>query len=233
MQDFYFMKGVFLLNLLRTLVMVMMIFAVNSVTFASGAFRMGDQGSEVAEIQGYLIKLGYDVMADGDYGPSTVDAVKSFQKTQGLNVNGTVDEKTYRVLVGREMPEVNRGITSMARRLTSIAMQYIGTPYVFGGNSLYYGIDCSAYTQQIYAQIGINLPRTADVQYEVGTPISRSELLPGDEVFFTTYTYGASHCGIYLGDGNFIHASSSRGVTISSLNDHYYSTHYIGARRMF
>jgi cell wall-associated NlpC family hydrolase len=121
----------------------------------------------------------------------------------------------------------------MARRLTSIAMQYIGTPYVFGGNSLYYGIDCSAYTQQIYAQIGINLPRTADVQYEVGTPISRSELLPGDEVFFTTYTYGASHCGIYLGDGNFIHASSSRGVTISSLNDHYYSTHYIGARRMF
>ena len=213
--------------------MVMMIFAVSSVTFASGAFRMGDQGSEVAEIQGYLIKLGYDVMADGDFGPSTVDAVKSFQKSQGLNVNGTVDENTYRVLVGREMPEVSRGTSSMARRLTSIAMQYIGTPYVFGGNSLYYGIDCSAYTQQIYAQVGISLPRTADYQYEVGTPISRSELLPGDEVFFTTYTYGASHCGIYLGDGNFIHASSSRGVTISSLNEHYYSTHYIGARRMF
>lgn len=213
--------------------MVMMIFAINSVTFASGAFRMGDQGSEVAEIQGYLIKLGYDVMADGDYGPSTVDAVKSFQQTQGLKASGMVDENTYRVLIGREMPEVSRGTVSMARRLIATAMQYIGTPYVFGGNSLYYGIDCSAYTQQIYAQIGINLPRTADVQYEVGTPISRSELLPGDEVFFTTYTYGASHCGIYVGDGNFIHASSSRGVTISSLNDHYYSTHYIGARRMF
>ena len=213
--------------------MVMMIFAINSVTFASGAFRMGDQGAEVAEIQGYLIKLGYDVMADGDYGPSTVDAVKSFQKSQGLKENGMVDENTYRVLVGREMPEVSRGTSSMTRRLISIAMQYIGTPYVFGGNSLYYGIDCSAYTQQIYAQIGISLPRTADYQYEVGTPISRSELLPGDEVFFTTYTYGASHCGIYLGDNNFIHASSSRGVTISSLNDHYYSTHYIGARRMF
>lgn len=213
--------------------MVMMIFAINSVTFASGAFRMGDQGSEVAEIQGYLIKLGYDVMADGDFGPSTVDAVKMFQKSQGLKVSGTVDENTYRVLVGREMPEVSRGTSSMARRLIATAMQYIGTPYVFGGNSLFYGIDCSAYTQQIYAQIGINLPRTADYQYEVGTPISRSELLPGDEVFFTTYTYGASHCGIYLGDDNFIHASSSRGVTISSLNDHYYSTHYIGARRMF
>ncbi len=213
--------------------MVMMIFAVNSVTFASGAFRMGDQGAEVAEIQGYLIRLGYDVMADGDFGPSTVDAVKDFQKSQGLKENGMVDENTYRVLVGREMPEVSRGTSSMARRLISIAMQYMGTPYVFGGNSLYYGIDCSAYTQQIYAQIGINLPRTADYQYEVGTPISRNELLPGDEVFFTTYTYGASHCGIYLGDGNFIHASSSRGVTISSLHESYYNARYIGARRMF
>lgn len=213
--------------------MVMVIFAINSVTFASGAFRMGDQGSEVAEIQGYLIKLGYDVMADGDYGPSTVDAVKSFQKSQGLNASGTVDERTYRVLVGREMPEVSRGSSSMARRLVSFAMNYIGTPYVFGGNSLYYGIDCSAYVQQVFGSVGISLPRTADYQYEVGTPISRSELLPGDAVFFTTYTYGASHVGIYLGDGNFIHASSTRGVTISSLNDHYYNARYIGARRMF
>ena len=211
----------------------MMIFAISSVTFASGAFRMGDQGSEVAEIQGHLIKLGYDVMADGDFGPSTVDAVKSFQKSQGIKASGYVDEQTYRALVGREMPEVSRGSSYISRRLIANAMQYIGTPYVFGGNSLYYGIDCSAYTQQIYASVGINLPRTADVQYEVGTPISRSELLPGDEVFFTTYTYGASHCGIYLGEGQFIHASSSYGVTISSLNDHYYSTHYIGARRMF
>ena len=213
--------------------MAMMIFAISSVTFASGAFRMGDQGSEVAEIQGHLIKLGYDVMADGDFGPSTVDAVKSFQKSQGIKASGYVDEQTYRALVGREMPEVSRGSSYISRRLIANAMQYIGTPYVFGGNSLYYGIDCSAYTQQIYASVGINLPRTADYQYEVGTPISRSELLPGDEVFFTTYTYGASHCGIYLGEGQFIHASSSYGVTISSLNDHYYSTHYIGARRMF
>lgn len=220
--------------LLRTLVLVMMIFAINSAAFASNsAFRMGDQGAEVAEIQGHLVNLGYDVIADGDFGPSTVDAVKMFQKSQGLKVSGTVDENTYRVLVGREMPEVSRGTSSMARRLIATAMQYIGTPYVFGGNSLFYGIDCSAYTQQIYAQIGINLPRTADYQYEVGTPISRSELLPGDEVFFTTYTYGASHCGIYLGDNNFIHASSSRGVTISSLHDSYYNSRYIGARRMF
>ena len=214
--------------------MVMMIFAINSAAFASNsAFRMGDQGAEVAEIQGHLVNLGYDVIADGDFGPSTVDAVKSFQKSQGLKVSGYVDESTYTALVGREMPAVSRGYSYISRRLISNAMQYIGTPYVFGGNSLYYGIDCSAYTQQIYASVGISLPRTADYQFEVGIPVSRAELLPGDEVFFTTYTYGASHCGIYLGDNNFIHESSSRGVTISSLNDHYYSTHYIGARRMF
>ena len=214
--------------------MVMMIFAINSAAFASNsAFRMGDQGAEVAEIQGHLVNLGYDVIADGDFGPSTVDAVKSFQKSQGLKVSGYVDESTYTALVGREMPEVSRGYSYISRRLISNAMQYIGTPYVFGGNSLYYGIDCSAYTQQIYASIGINLPRTADYQFEVGIPVSRSELLPGDEVFFTTYTYGASHCGIYLGDSNFIHASSSRGVTISSLHESYYNSRYIGARRMF
>ena len=219
--------------LLRTLVMVMMIFAINSVTFASGAFRMGDQGAEVAEIQGHLVKLGYDVIADGDFGPSTVDAVKLFQKEKGLKINGYVDETTYIALVGREMPEVSRGSSALSRRLISIAMQYLGTPYVFGGNSLLYGIDCSAYVQQIFGAVGVSLPRTADYQYEVGMPISRGELLPGDAVFFTTYTYGASHVGIYLGDDKFIHASSSRGVTISSLNDRYYSTHYIGARRRF
>ena len=220
--------------LLRTLVLVMMIFAINSAAFASNsAFRMGDQGAEVAEIQGHLVNLGYDVIADGDFGPSTVDAVKSFQKSQGLKVSGYVDDNTYRALIGREMPEVSRGSSYISRRLISNALQYIGTPYVFGGNSLYYGIDCSAYTQQIYASVGINLPRTADYQFEVGIPVSRAELLPGDEVFFTTYTYGASHCGIYLGDSNFIHASSSRGVTISSLHESYYNSRYIGARRMF
>ena len=110
-------------------------------------------------------------------------------------------------------------------------MDYLGVPYVFGGTSPY-GFDCSGYVQYVFANAGVSLPRTADVQFEVGTPVSTAELVPGDLVFFSTYTYGASHVGIYVGDGNFIHASSSQGVTISSLSQAYYSSRYIGARRI-
>lgn len=219
--------------LLRVLVMGLVLLMSSSAALAASAFRLGDQGAEIAEIQTRLIRLGYDVIADGDFGPATVDAVKSFQKSKGMTADGMVGEKTYAVLVGRAMPEVSRSSGNLiSRRVISNAMQYIGTPYVFGGTSLYYGIDCSAYVQRIFAQVGISLPRTADYQFEVGTPISRAELIPGDVVFFTTYTYGASHCGIYIGDGNFIHASSSQGVTISSLSHPYYNSRYIGARRV-
>lgn len=209
-----------------------MLTSFGTVVFASNELRMGDQGSEVAEVQGRLAVLGYDVVADGDFGPATADAIKDFQALNGLHANGFIDSPTYMALLGRDMPEISRGSNYISRRIISTSMQYIGVPYVFGGTSPYYGFDCSGYVQYVFAQVGISLPRTADVQYEVGTPISTADLRPGDAVFFTTYTYGASHVGIYIGDGNFIHASSSRGVTISSLSSAYYSTHYIGARRM-
>lgn len=197
----------------------------------AAAFQVGDQGTDVAEIQGELAALGYDVVADGDYGFATVEAVKAFQLSQGLHADGAVGEETYARLLGKNMPQISRGSNYIYRRVIQNAMQYIGVPYVWGGTSPY-GFDCSGYVQYVYANAGVSLPRTADVQYEVGTPISRGNLIPGDLVFFSTYTYGASHVGIYVGEGSFIHASSSRGVTISSLYDAYYSSVYIGARRV-
>ena len=220
------------MRVIRVLFVLCMVMVFSSsATLAAGALRLGDQGSEVAEIQGRLAMLGYDVVADGDFGPATADAIKDFQTLNGMKADGLIGPATFMALMGRDMPEISRGSSYINRRIISNAMQYIGVPYVFGGTSPY-GFDCSGYVQFIFAQAGISLPRTADAQYEVGIPISTSELMPGDAVFFTTYTYGASHVGIYLGDGNFIHASSSRGVMISGLGQSYYSSRYIGARRI-
>ena len=215
---------------MRIFALSMMFVCVFSVCNAT-AFRMGDQGSEVAEIQGQLANLGYDVAADGDFGPATVAAVKMFQSNQGLEADGLVGPSTYSALMGREMPQVSRSFNSISRRIIAHSMNYIGVPYVFGGTSPS-GFDCSGYVRFVFANAGIYLPRTADAQYEVGMPVSRGELIPGDLVFFSTYDYGASHVGIYLGDGSFINASSSRGVAVDSLYSGYWGSCYIGARRV-
>ena len=105
------------------------------------------------------------------------------------------------------------------------------TPYVFGGTSVY-GFDCSGFTQYAFARAGISLPRTADVQMYSGRQISASQLRPGDLIFFSTYEPGPSHCGIYLGNGQFIHAGSSTGVTVSSAFTGYWGARYYGACRV-
>ena len=215
----------------------MRIFALLSVLMCwfsianASAFRVGDQGNDVAEIQGQLASLGYDVAADGDFGPATAEAVKAFQASHGLSADGLVGPTTYSALLGKSMPEVSRGSNYISRRVIQTSMEYIGVPYVFGGTSPS-GFDCSGYVRYVFANAGVSLPRTADAQYEVGYPVSTNELAAGDLVFFSTYEYGPSHVGIYLGDGEFINASSSRGVAIDSLNSSYWGSCYIGARRV-
>lgn len=134
--------------------------------------------------------------------------------------------------------ENERRRSSMASRrgqrvkaLSSTAHSYLGTPYLMGGTTRR-AIDCSAFTQNVYAAHGVKLPRTADVQYNVGKKVPRGQEQPGDLVFFETYLPGPSHVGIYLGNGKFIHASSSRGVTITPLNSYYFGPRYLGAKRV-
>ncbi len=115
--------------------------------------------------------------------------------------------------------------------IISTAEKYMGVPYVWGGTTTK-GFDCSGFTQFVMKQNGISLPRTAAEQFAVGKSIDKADLQTGDLVFFTTYKPGASHVGIYMGDGNFINASSAaKQVTITPLNESYYVQHYIGARR--
>lgn len=123
--------------------------------------------------------------------------------------------------------------SSKASAVISTAKSMLGVPYVWGGESAT-GVDCSGFIQYVLGKNGISMPRTAAEQFGVGTSISRSNLRAGDLVFFETYKAGASHVGIYLGNGSFIHASSTKGeVTISNLGTSYYANHYIGARRVF
>lgn len=120
------------------------------------------------------------------------------------------------------------------RRLMKVIVNWLGTPYKFGGSTRK-AIDCSAFIKSVFYQCSdIVLPRTARTQYKIGVEIPKEDLKFGDLIFFHTYTYRyASHVGIYLGDGLFAHASSRYGVTVSSLNSRYYTSHYIGARRLF
>ncbi|MBC5806320.1 MAG: C40 family peptidase [Candidatus Eremiobacter antarcticus] len=114
--------------------------------------------------------------------------------------------------------------------VTKTALRFIGVPYAWGGTS-FAGVDCSGFVQTVFHRNGINLPRTADAQYASGQRVRASGMQPGDLVFFQTYSAGASHVGIYLGGGRFIHASSSNGVRVDSMSENYYASRFIGARR--
>jgi peptidoglycan endopeptidase LytE len=121
--------------------------------------------------------------------------------------------------------------TSRGGLLVAAARRFLGTPYRWGGTGRG-GFDCSGFIYAMYDRMGIRLPRTSFAMFGVGRSVPRSELRPGDLVFFTTYARGASHAGIYVGGNTFVHASSAgRGVRINSLGDAYYNGRYLGARR--
>ena len=122
--------------------------------------------------------------------------------------------------------------SSKADAIITTAKKYIGVPYVWGGTTPS-GFDCSGFVQYVFKAHGISLNRTCVTQYKHGTYVSKSNLKPGDLVFFqNTYKSGISHVGIYVGNGQFIHASSSKGIVISNLSSSYYMSHYYGARRV-
>lgn len=118
-----------------------------------------------------------------------------------------------------------------ASAVIATGKQYIGVKYVYGGTTPA-GFDCSGFVQYVFAKHGISLPRVSRDQYKVGTPVSFDNLRPGDLVFFSLSKNGVvDHEGIYVGNGQFINASSSKGVTIYTLGS-YWKSAYIGAKRV-
>ncbi|GAC1530630.1 MAG: hypothetical protein NVS2B8_18760 [Vulcanimicrobiaceae bacterium] len=120
-------------------------------------------------------------------------------------------------------PEL-RGATSLVQN----ALRFVGTPYVWGGSQPG-GFDCSGFIYYLYAQLGIRIPRTADYQFAAGRPVV-GDPMPGDLVFFQTYDYGASHVGLYLGQGRFVNSIGSN-VHVATFASSYFRTRYLGARR--
>ncbi len=128
---------------------------------------------------------------------------------------------------GATTPEATVAPPSQYSGVVAIAMRYLGVPYVWGGASPA-GFDCSGFVMYVYAQVGVSLPHYTGAQWNVGVPVSRDQLEPGDLVFFN----GLGHVGIYIGGDQFIHAPHTGTVVqISSLTGWYAAT-YVGARRI-
>lgn len=108
-----------------------------------------------------------------------------------------------------------------------LATAYLGAPYAWAGSSPS-GFDCSGLVSFVYARVGVAIPHNAAQQYRYGTPVPRDQLRPGDLVFFNHL----HHNGIYLGGGRFIHAAEPGGVKIARLDDGWFRTRWVGARRL-
>jgi cell wall-associated NlpC family hydrolase len=208
---------------------MLVVVAVSLTVFASSAFAdyyssgqvlySGMTGTEVANLQKDLKTLGYfGQQPTGYFGIITKQSVISYQKSKFLTMDGIVGRATARAI--------------KVDKVLQTAKQLQGVPYVWGGTTPS-GFDCSGFVQYVMRQNNVPISRTAETQYNEGTWVSKSQLKPGDIVFFTTYKPGPSHVGIYMGNNQFIHASSGQGkIVISDLSNVYYSQHYIGAKRV-
>ena len=117
--------------------------------------------------------------------------------------------------------------------LSGTALSLRGAPYRNGGIDPVSGFDCSGFVQYVYQQHGVSMPREVRDQFRVGKNIDRDQLEPGDLVFFSTVAPGASHVGIVIGGDQFVHAPSERGVVrVESLSQQYWSSRFIGAKRV-
>jgi cell wall-associated NlpC family hydrolase len=152
-----------------------------------------------------------------------------------------LDDIVYRHVVDRayltnaldETSELNPAVNRVS--LMKEIINLLGVRYRYGGNDAVKGLDCSAFTGTIYSRaLGVRLPRSSGLQFQVGDRVKKEELKIGDLVFFKTRRRRSpvSHVGIYVGESMFAHASSRRGVIISTLGEGYYNRRFVGARRV-
>ncbi|RKL68036.1 peptidase [Salipaludibacillus neizhouensis] len=221
----------------------------SSINF-SQTLRQGSRGSAVRTLQNALNNNGANAgTADGVFGPNTASAVRSFQRSAGIGVDGIAGPQTYKALnggsgssassssggstassgsTGSVSNSASSASSSTVESIISTARGQIGASYVWGGTTPS-GFDCSGFLNYAFHQNGQSMPRTVASIYSAATKVSSPQR--GDIVFFETRT-GPSHAGIYLGNNQFIHSGSSTGVTISNMSNPYWSKAYMGAGRL-
>jgi len=170
---------------------------------------------------------------------SAVDVLDSWPVWTKVSCNGTVGfmkTEFVELHTGQKPQQImDNGVAS---NVISYGEEFLGTPYVWGGTNLNRGVDCSGFVYSVYNHFGIHLDRTSAAMGTDGTRVSKGNLQKGDLVLFDTSGVNnghISHVGIYIGNGQFIHSSSSKrtwGVTISSLDEAYYQRTYVTARRV-
>lgn len=136
--------------------------------------------------------------------------------------------------LGQHLQQTRESVGERASGLVLSAMSFLGVPYKFGGNSIETGFDCSGFVRAVFEQsVGKVLPRRAEEQAAAAEEIDRSELKPGDLVFFNTMRRAFSHVGIYVGDGKFIHSPRKGAyVRVEDMRKAYWQTRFNGARRV-
>lgn len=204
----------------------------------------GEQNQKVTYVQEVLYYYGYYTgKIDGIYGPLTEQAIQQIIEEELVPTDVAHQKKSL-----HENEQMNHNVVYLPQQkndhqemmqlplkqidgeVIQIAKKYLGAPYLWGGTTPN-GFDCSGFIQYIYSQLDYNIPRTVSEIWNFATPVE--DLAIGDLVFFETYQPGPSHVGIYLGNGKFIHCSTSKGVGISNLKTNsYWQERYLGAKRI-
>jgi cell wall-associated NlpC family hydrolase len=204
--------------------------------YSGAALESGMKDDSVLNLQKELKTLGFfNADPTGYFGDVTYSAVIQFQKKYGLEPDGIAGSQTLgkiEALTDRKIP-ASRG-KSVSISIVDFAKRLVGVDYVWGGTSPK-GFDCSGFVKYVFANFGVTLNRVSAEQAKQGSKVKKSDLIPGDIVFFDTNGghNRINHVGMYIGGGRFIQASSEySNVVISDMTEGFYANTYMTARRV-